>query len=196
MDWDKLKERSDIKATKNDLLDDLKKEYEVLSIENFRKWGELEEANKEAKKVLELRAFKDFKKFFEEKKFAITENNSLIMAVYNDIKFELKFNENFFYSIHFYADGEYKDNRKFCIDLDKIWNEEYVTVRVDKPTDNYSIQEFQLNITKLKQNNDTVDALLSIQNSLTFSYVLEENYGFLVDDQFENIEVLLNSFKN
>jgi hypothetical protein len=196
MDWDKLKHKSDITATKNDLLKDLKDEFAALSIEELRKWGELEEATNEAKMKLEVRAFNDFKKFFEDKSFSITESTTSIVAAYNDIKFELQFNGTFFYSIHFYSDGAYKDNRKFSIDLDEMWKEEYATVRVDKPTDNYSIQEYQSSIGKLKRNIDVVDALLSIQSSLTFSYVLEENYGFLVEDQFENIEEILNSFEN
>lgn len=196
MDWDKLKLHSDHKAMQSDQINDLRNQYEELTMKYNKTCQEFTEKTFESKLLLEERAFSEFKKFFEDRDFTVITENSSMKAIYRDIKFDFQYGDTFYYSIHFYSDGEYKDSRVFSIELDNVWREKYREVWVEDLLKEQSIDELKTLIEKRKHNLNAISGLLSESCNLNFYYELQENYGFLSNDQFDSIEKVLDTFKN
>ncbi|WP_042168099.1 hypothetical protein [Paenibacillus gorillae] len=103
-----VKKDADRKASLIDQINEMRKEYDTLSLDYFKKCAEFENETTELELVLETRAFEDFKRFFSDKGFSVNDEKSSIKAVYNEVKFEFSYTDNFYYSIHYYVNGRIK----------------------------------------------------------------------------------------
>jgi hypothetical protein len=195
MDWDSLKKKSEQKQEKFNNIAELKKRWEELDVECTRKYLEFDVETEGAKNLLNEKAVQGFKSFFEQKEFGISENNSRIEAIYNDIKFEFRLSEGHSYSIHFYIGSNYQDCRVFSVQIAKDYGEKYKQLMVDEIKADSSMDIALRQVLNLEKNKKTIEALLAEKDTVRFMYELDSNYSG-IDGQFDSIEEIIETFES
>lgn len=194
MDWDSLKKKSDQNLDNASNIAELKKRWEELDRECTRNYLRFDVETKDVKNLLQERALQGFKKFFAEKGFNLVEGNSQVDAIYNDVKFELRMNEGFSYSIHFYIGSNYQDCRVFSIQIAKEYKDKYKQLLVDDIKATSSVDFAVRQVLNLEKNKASIEALLAEKDTVKFVYEMESKYSG-ISGQFDSAEEIIETFE-
>lgn len=194
MNWNDLKKKSDQNLNHVSKVTELKKLWEELNIECNNNYSRFSIETEDAKNVLQQQALYDFKKFFLEKDFKVSEKESKIDAIYNDIKFELSVNEDYSYSIHFYNDFKLRDCKLFSIQTAYEHNENHKLVLVKDIKVDSNIDFATKQVSNLKENKKSMEALLAKKDTIKFVYEMDNMYSES-NKQFDSVKEIILTFE-
>lgn len=193
MDWDKLKEKEDLKQEKKMQIAELKERWNQLDEECLRKYLQFDVETEDAKQVIENKAIEGFKQYFESKGFNIVGDNKNLNAKYNTINVVLSITpEGHGFSIHLYKGKALSSCRVFELQKAKEFDGKYKQLLVDEITEKTSLESAISQVQALEHNKKSIDALLADKDKIRFVFELDSHHSGM-SGQFENIEAILDT---